>query len=105
MESLWILYWIAIAISFAFGLYCVFKRHVMSGTLQCLLSMLFTGLTIYVGLASKYSGRGISEFQYFLSRLVHFQFDAILIIVLLIILLCFNIFHIASINVDKQSIQ
>lgn len=105
MGSLWILYWIAIAVSFAFGLYCVIKRHILSGILQCLFSILFTGLTIYIGLSSEYSGRGVSEFQFFLTRLVDFQFDAIMIIVLLITLLCFNIFHIASMNEDKQSIQ
>lgn len=98
MESFWILFWIAIAISFAFGVYCMFKRHMISGISQCILSLLFTGLTVYVGLASEYSGKGITEFQYFLSRLSNLQFDAIMIIVLFIILILFNIFHIASMN-------
>lgn len=95
MGFLWIFYWLALLASFLFSFYFILKKHYVSAALQCLLTTGFTYLSVQIGISSGYTGKGKTEFAYFLERLCSFKLDAILLVILLILIIGCNVYHIA----------
>lgn len=102
MEFLWIIFWLAVATSFLFGIYCIIKKHIASGVLQTIVTITFTYLSAQIGINSGYSGKGETEFAYFLERLFTLKLDAVLLVVLLILGIGCNIYHIAMLQDIKN---
>lgn len=95
MESLWIVYWVGIFASFVFACYNIIKKRLVSGTLHALITIAFTALSVIIGINSGYTGKGQDEFTYFVNRLFSLKFDSVLLVVLFVLMLGFNIYHIA----------
>ena len=102
MDFLWIFYWLAIAAGFMFSCYCITRKHILSGTLQCILTIAFTYLSVQIGINSDYSGTGQTEFSYFLDRLFLIKWDAILEVVLLVLMIGCTIYHLAILQDQRE---
>ena len=103
MGFLWIFYWLALLASFLFSFYFIYKKYYLSAALQCFFLTGFTYLSIQMGINSGYSGKGETEFAYFLNRLSSLKLDAILLVVLLVLIIGCNVYHIAVYQDSKRN--